>query len=87
MNILVHAYQTAPNMGSEFSVAWNYIMQMSKKHNLYVLVGQTSYFMNDFSNLDKIEVPNVRFIKVESGDFISRLLNLFYKKSFSSPTF
>ena len=54
MNILVHAYQTAPNMGSEFSVAWNYIMQMSKKHNLYVLVGQTSYFMNDFSNLDKI---------------------------------
>lgn len=87
MKILVHAYQTSPIIGSEFSVAWNYIMQMAQKHELYVLVGQTSYQMNDFSGLENIKIPNVTFIKISSDSFLCKLLNLFYKKSFTSPTF
>mgnify|MGYP007069954125 CR=1 FL=1 len=54
MNILVHAFNISPNRGSEFSVSWNYVLQMSKLHHLYVLVGGTSHTIGDYSELENI---------------------------------
>ena len=38
-HILVLAYMLSPYKGSEFSVAWNYVTEMSKDNNLTVLYG------------------------------------------------
>ena len=67
MNILVHACYINPNKGSEFSVSWNYVMQMSKKHHLYVLVGSTTEDLGNYSALNNISIPNVDFIFLDTG--------------------
>ena len=65
MNILVHAFQIHPTRGSENSVSWNYVMQMSELHHLYVIVGITDgNKCGNFSGLDGISIPNVDFIKI-----------------------
>ncbi len=37
LNILINAYSIAPNMGSEPGMAWNWIINLSKYNNLYVI--------------------------------------------------
>jgi glycosyltransferase involved in cell wall biosynthesis len=90
MNILVHAYQVSPYKGSEFSVAWNYIINMSKNHNLYVVCGQSSYYMGDFTDLidylHNNDMKNVQFFMVKPSRVV-KLLNLYCPISFTSPTF
>ena len=59
-NIIVIAYQLNPFRGSECSVAWDYIVNMSKNHRLTVLFGSSEEFhmigntksMMDYSNFD-----------------------------------
>lgn len=52
MRILLHAYQLSPYRGSEYSVAWNYIMEMGKEHSITVLYGANGNHMGD---LDPVE--------------------------------
>ena len=37
MNILINAYACAPNWGSEQGMAWHWIIELAKMHNLYVI--------------------------------------------------
>lgn len=77
MNILVHAFNISPNRGSEFSVLWNYVLEMSKFHHLYVLVGSTTEDLGDYSALQNVSIPNVDFIFSDTGRAF-KILNLMY---------
>lgn len=37
MNVLINAYSCSPNMGSEPGMAWNWIINLSKRVNLFVI--------------------------------------------------
>lgn len=67
MNILIHACYINPNKGSEFSVSWNYILEMSKFHHLYVLVGSTTEDLGNYSALQNVSIVNVDFIFPDTG--------------------
>lgn len=84
MKILLVTYPTSPYRGSEFSVSWNYIVNMSQQHELYVLYGTSG---NGFGNVDELNdylknnpMPHVHFIDVHVPDnFRSSLLSFFRK--------
>ena len=67
-NILVLAYCVSPTRGSEYAVAWNYIIRMSKYHKLTVLYGISGEQMGDIAELEefrlKTPLKNVHFIPV-----------------------
>lgn len=70
MKILVITYPCSPYRGSEFSVSWNFVQNMSKHHELYVLYGTSG---NGFGNVSEMNaylnehpIPNVHFIDVQS---------------------
>lgn len=76
MNVLVHAFQIHPEKGSENSVSWNYVVQMSKVHHLYVIVGITEGDKcGNFGGLEGVSLPNVDFIQIP----ISPCYELAYK--------
>jgi glycosyltransferase involved in cell wall biosynthesis len=77
MNILVHTYWLSPSKGSEFSVAYNYVRQMSQKHKLYVIVGSCSYKFGDYSELENLKMQNVDFIFIKPNKFIGIIINLY----------
>lgn len=78
MNILVMAYAISPYRGSEYAVAWNYVMRMSKKNNLTVLYGTSDEHIGETDTIDKYlkehTVKNVRFIAVQPN-ILTNLLN------------
>ena len=67
-NILVLAYAISPTKGSEWAVAWNYVMNMSQKHHLTVIYGISGNRLGDVNEMEeylsKNTVPNVDFVKV-----------------------
>lgn len=79
MNILVHAYNISPKRGSEFSVSWNYVAEMSKFHHLYVIVGSTTHEPYDYSELEGVNLKNVDFIFPELDKRFGHIYKL-YKK-------
>jgi glycosyltransferase involved in cell wall biosynthesis len=68
MNILLHTYLVSPIRGSEASVAWNYIINISKNNHIYVLCGTSGDFFGDFKDLDDYLdahiLQNVTFLKI-----------------------
>lgn len=64
MNILVHTWWLSADKGSEFSVAYNFVREMSKFHHLYVPVESCSYAWNDLSEFGALKMRNVEFIFV-----------------------
>lgn len=68
MNILVLCYEISPTRGSEYAVAWNYVTQMSKYHNLTVLYGASGNHMGDCVEMNNYatthELPHVTFHQV-----------------------
>lgn len=66
--ILVVAYAVSPSRGSEYSVAWNYINEMSKDNQLVVLYGASGDHMGDINEMENWLssnlIPNVRFVPV-----------------------
>ena len=83
--ILVLAYSVSPIRGSEYSVGWNYIREMSKDHNLIVLYGLAGDHMGD---LDEValsstcqSLPGVEWISVRPN-WIANLLNTPNKNDF-----
>ena len=82
-NILVLAYQISPIRGSEYSVAWNYITEMSKDNKLVVLYGASGNHMGDFDNFDSYinskEYINIRFLAIKPN-IIANILNILNKK-------
>lgn len=88
MKILVITYPCSPYRGSEFSVSWNFIQNMSENHELYVLYGTSG---NGFGNvsemntyLDQHPMHNVHFIAIQSphniwSSFLAFCRNLNYQ--------
>lgn len=58
----------SPNLGSEYSVAWNFVMSMSNTNELYVIYGDAGKGLGDFSSIKKWqetnEHPNIHFVAV-----------------------
>jgi glycosyltransferase involved in cell wall biosynthesis len=75
MKILVLAYSISPVRGSEYSVAWNYLVEMSQHHQLHVLYGLAGDHMGDFDEIDVETVqaayPSVTLVPIQP----SRLCN------------
>lgn len=76
-NILVLAYAISPVRGSEYSVAWNYINEMSKDNDLVVLYGAAGNHMGDFDEIESWlltnSVLNVKFVPVYPNSFTLKL--------------
>ncbi len=89
-NILVLAYQISPTRGSEYSVGWNYVMQMSKHCRMTVLYGVSGDHIGDVEEMieytKKNKIDNVEFVCVKSGTLINAL-NLLNKHGILVYTF
>lgn len=76
--ILIMTYAISPQRGSEYSVAWNYVVHMSKENDLTVLYGMSDNYMGETYTMDdylsKNELPNVRFVTVKPNKW-ANLLN------------
>ena len=59
----------SPHLGSEFSVAWNFVMRMSKSNELYVIYGNTGYGFGNVESIKQWEKdhpnPNLHFIDIQ----------------------
>lgn len=90
LNILVLAYMISPNRGSEYSVAWNYIIEMSKLHKLTILYGSSGDHLGDFEDLDEFlknhTIENVTFHKIIPSK-TAHILNFLNKKGILPYTF
>ncbi len=79
-NILLLAYAVSPHKGSEYSVSWNYICNMSKDNRLVVLYGMSGDHMGDTSQLEEYiaanPMANVRFVAVKPGALANFLNSL-----------
>lgn len=73
MNILVHTWVLSKYRGSEFSVTYNYVKEMSQFHHLYVLIESCSLTLEDLSEFSEYVIPNCDFIFIKQ-DGLSKLL-------------
>ena len=89
-SILVLAYSISPVRGSEYSVGWNYVKEMSLSNDLIVLYGLAGDHMGDVAEVDDAAIcqsmHNVRFIAVQPT-LIINLLNAFNRKGILVYTF
>lgn len=71
--LLVCAYAFSPVLGSEFAQGWNYVIQMSQRYRLTVLVGSSDGRMGDFKHLTDPAVAalgdDVEIVAVEPDRF------------------
>lgn len=63
MNILVSAYACSPNRGSEPGVGWGFILEISKHHNVVVLVEENEFRLEieKWKNLNPHLTKNIDF--------------------------
>lgn len=88
-HILVFAYQISPYAGSEFAVAWNYVMNMSRTNKLTVLYGISEGWleignvriMTEYLNHNRVE--NVEFIPVLPDDKVAEKLSKLIKSKYA----
>lgn len=75
--ILVMAYAVSPTRGSEYSVAWNYIKEISKYYDVDVLYGASGLHLGDCGELEDYlknnEFPGVNFIKIKPTKFQNKI--------------
>jgi glycosyltransferase involved in cell wall biosynthesis len=88
--ILVLAYSISPLRGSEYSVGWNYVKEMSLTNDLIVLYGLAGDHMGDVSEVEDSvlcqNMPNVQFIAVRPS-LITNFLNRLNRKGILVYTF
>lgn len=88
--VLLLAYMISPYKGSEYSVAWNYISEMSNENKLVVLYGASGNHMGDISELEEFTnrspILNARFVPVIPNK-ITKSLNFLNKKGIFSYSF
>jgi len=88
--ILVLAYSISPVRGSEYSVGWNYVKEMSLTNDLIVLYGLAGDHMGDVSEVEDSvlcqNMPNVQFIAVRPS-LITNFLNRLNRKGILVYTF
>ena len=88
--ILVMAYAISPNKGSEFSVAWNYVKNMSEENDLTVLYGMSDNHMGEMATMElyikENPISQVKFIPIKPNKF-ANLLNWPNRHDFLGYTF
>ena len=88
--VLVLAYVISPFRGSEYSVAWNFVTQMSRWCDITVLFGASGPHMGDVDEIQDYlrqhAVPNVRFVPVAPGR-LANLLNQANRKGWLTYSF
>lgn len=88
--ILVLAYALSPTRGSEYSVAWNYVTEMSKDNQLVILYGSSGDHMGDISEMEGYfknkPLKNVRFVSIKPS-LLTNSLNILNKKGILPYTF
>ena len=88
--ILLLAYAISPTRGSEHSVSWNYVINMSKDNELVVLYGASGFHMGDVDEMNQYlknnSVNNVRFIYVKPN-LVTNFLNSLNKRNILVYTF
>lgn len=88
--IIIIAYQCSPYRGSEYSVAWNHIINMSEDNNLTVIYGTSGDHMGNFddmnSYLEKKQFDKVKFIPIVPS-VIANALNILNKKDIFNYSF
>ena len=66
--VLIMAYAISPSRGSEYSVAWNFVREISKKYDVDVLYGASGLHMGDTLELERYlehtKLSGINFIKV-----------------------
>ena len=76
-HILVMTYMLSPYKGSEFSVAWNYVTEMSQEYDLTVLYGISGPHMGNCEEMEeyiaKYPIPGVNFVAVKPSRFANFL--------------
>lgn len=81
--VLLLAYAVSPTKGSEYSVSWNFIVNMSKDIELVVLYGTSGNHLGDVDDLMEYiknnPIPNVEFIPIKPNRKAEKL-NLLNKK-------
>ena len=89
-NILVLAYQLSPTKGSEYSVAWNYVIRMSKYNRLTVLYGVSGTHLGDCDEMEEFAktkgLPNVTFVCIKPNRW-TNALNWCNRHNFLNYTF
>lgn len=69
--VLILAYQLSPSRGSEYSVGWNFVAEISKCHRVIVLYGASGDHMDETSEVEeyaaKNVTPNIEFVAVRAG--------------------
>lgn len=88
--ILVLTYCISPVRGSEYSVGWNYVKEMSLDNDLIVLYGAAGDHMGDVDEVEGSalcqDMPNVQFIAVRPN-LIINILNTLNRKGVFVYTF
>jgi glycosyltransferase involved in cell wall biosynthesis len=65
MNILVSAYACEPNKGSEPGVGWNWVIELSKRHKVWVLTkANNKETIEKYKRENSFALQNVQFIYV-----------------------
>lgn len=86
-NILLLAYAVSPYRGSEYAVAWNHILNMSKDNKITVIYGTSGNHMGDFDEMNKFlsenKVENVNFVQVKPSKKTTALNFLNVKNIFN----
>lgn len=77
--VLLLAYSISPVRGSEYSVGWNHVINLSEFCDLTVLYGLAGPHLGDFEEIENHiqthgEIANVRFVPIRPNRF-ARLLN------------
>lgn len=83
--VLISTYCISPYKGSEFSAAWNMVMNLSRKYDLWVLYGSSDEHMGDTATLRSYVANNdlkgVTFIEINAGS-VAHFINYFNKLGF-----
>jgi glycosyltransferase involved in cell wall biosynthesis len=78
--ILLLSYSVSPVRGSEYSVGWNHIKEMSQEHNLVVLYGLAGDHMGDLSEVEGIpqskSLSNIEWVAVRPNKLTNFLNTL-----------
>lgn len=88
--VLILAYTISPYRGSEYSVAWNFVIEMSKFCELTVLFGASGSNMGDTIELEdyltKHQLPNVNFVAVKPN-YLANCFNALNRRGWLTYTF
>lgn len=88
-SIIIMSYAVSPTRGSEYSVGWNYLLEISKNNIVHLICGTSGDHMGDTNEIEEYmkdnTLKNVYLYIVKPSQF-TEYINKFNKKGFG-PAF